>query len=286
MSRNRNWCFTLNNPTNAPTREQFTGANYIVYQLEQGDNGNIHYQGYVEFEEKKSLDSLRRMLAGAHFEIRRGSQQDAINYCKKQDTRLAEPYEDGIPKQQGKRSDLDEIRNAIIKGESNESIADNYFGQWVRYHRSFTTYRNLKQPPRTWKTEVYMCYGPPGTGKSKYALESSEPTTQYWKQRSQWWDLYENQVNVILDDYYGWLPWDVLLRILDRYPLLVETKGGQVNFTAKKIFITTNSKPDTWYKDSPNFKALTRRIEHWIWFKNENTVVDFPNWELFNKATA
>ena len=286
MQRHRNWVFTLNNPENALSLEQFTGGTYLTYQLEQGESGTIHYQGYVEFGEKKSLGNLRSMLPGAHFEARRGTQAEAIAYCKKTETRLGEPYEEGQPKEQGKRSDLEEIRLRITEGATNESIADNYFGQWCRYHRSFNIYRNLKQPPRTWKSEIFLCYGPPGTGKSRYALESSPPETQYWKQRSNWWDLYENHANVIIDDYYGWLPWDVLLRILDRYPLLVETKGGQVNFTARKIYITTNSKPETWYKESPNFKALTRRIEHFIWFKDTNTKMDFPNWEIFNKATS
>lgn len=287
----KQWCFTLNNSTNnheaCKIKETlFTDCSYIVTQYERGESGNCHWQGYIEFSETKSLSDLRRMLPGGHFEIRRGSQQQAIDYCKKEESRIGLQYEWGTPSYQGKRVDLEEIRKRIICGWTNLDIANDYFGSWCRYHRSFITYRNLIQPVRTWKPEVFMCYGPPGSGKSKYALESSGAETQYWKQRSQWWDLYEGHETVVLDDYYGWLPWDVLLRILDRYPLLVETKGGQVQFLAKKIFITSNSKPSEWYKESPNFKALTRRIEHWIYFKKEGEVYELPNWEMFDKATV
>jgi len=286
MSRNRNWLFTLNNPENALTLNQFTDGTYLTYQLEQGEHGTLHYQGYVEFSKAKPLACLRGMLAGGHFEIRRGTQQQAIDYCNKLATRVAEPYHEGIPKRQGARNDLDEIRDRIRSGVSNIDIADEYFGQWVRYHRAFAVYRSLKQPNRTWKTEIFLCYGPPGTGKSRFALEDSPAETQYWKQRSPWWCNYQGEENVVIDDYYGWLPWDVLLRIMDRYPLLVETKGGQVNFTAKKIYITSNTKPNQWYRESPNLTALTRRVEHFIYFKDKDTKMDFPNWEMFNKATA
>lgn len=84
----------------------------------------------------------------------------------------------------------------------------------------------------------------------------------YWKQRSQWWDGYMNHEVVVIDEFYGWLPYDTLLRLCDRYPLMVETKGGQVNFCAKTIVITTNGVPNTWYKNV-YFPAFARRVTKW-----------------------
>ena len=67
---------------------------------------------------------------------------------------------------------------------------------------------------------------------------------------------------VIIDEFYGWLPFDLLLRVCDRYPLLVETKGGQTQFVAKVIVITSNSLPSNWYK-SAYFPSLVRRVTKW-----------------------
>lgn len=84
----------------------------------------------------------------------------------------------------------------------------------------------------------------------------------YWKQRSNWWDGYAGHEAVILDEFYGWLPFDLLLRLCDRYPLMVETKGGQTQFAAKTICITTNMLPCNWYK-SAYFPSFARRVTVW-----------------------
>lgn len=44
--QSRRWCFTLNNPVPGD-REDVLGwnANYIVFQLEKGEEGTLHYQG-------------------------------------------------------------------------------------------------------------------------------------------------------------------------------------------------------------------------------------------------
>ncbi len=70
---------------------------YGIYQLERGAEGTEHWQGYLEFSVTKRLAALRRIhgLAGAHFERRRGTADEARNYCRKEDTRLAGPYEFG-----------------------------------------------------------------------------------------------------------------------------------------------------------------------------------------------
>ena len=62
-------------------------------------------------------------------------------------------------------------------------------------------------------------------------------------------DNYAHQDAVCLDEFYGWLQWDVLLRLADRYPLLVETKGGQIQFSSKKLIFTSNTEPTKWYKE-------------------------------------
>jgi len=115
--------------------------------------------------------------------------------------------------------------------------------------------------PRNHSMLVTVIVGPTGTGKSKYVYENFP--NAYWKQRSQWWDNYNDQETTVLDEFYGWIPYDTLLRICDRYPLLVETKGGQVNFRSNHVVITSNSIPQTWYKNI-YFDAFIRRVTSWV----------------------
>lgn len=153
-----------------------------------------------------------------------------------------------------------EIQAIIRGGATEEEIADDYFADWCRHRNSFQAYRALIASPRDFKTHVTVIQGPTGTGKSRHCME--EYPDAYWKTRDQWWDGYQNHEIIIIDEFYGWIPFDLLLRMCDRYPLQVEVKGGKVNFRPSKIFITTNKNPRQWYKDA-YFPALARRVEEW-----------------------
>lgn len=89
MARARNWCFTLNNYS--ATDETFlngvtktTWANYVIYGKEIGKNGTPHLQGYLELKNPMKLTGLTNKFGKKyHWEKRRGTQQQAIDYCKK-----------------------------------------------------------------------------------------------------------------------------------------------------------------------------------------------------------
>jgi len=149
----------------------------------------------------------------------------------------------------------------LNNSSSIEDIADNEFDLWVRYYRAFEKYVTMKTEPRNHAVDVHVVIGPTGTGKSKWAMDTYEGA--YWKQRSKWWDGYFKHETVVIDEFYGWLPFDLLLRLLDRYPMLVESKGGQLQFIAKTIIITSNKSPDEWYSGDCYFEALARRIGKW-----------------------
>ena len=149
----------------------------------------------------------------------------------------------------------------IDKGSSDKDLANYDFACYISCYRGLNHYRLLTSTPRNHEVETIVIQGPTGTGKSKYCMDNYPEA--YWKQRSNWWDGYSDHETVIIDEFYGWLPFDLVLRLCDRYPLHVETKGGQVNFTAKRIVFTTNSIPERWYKNV-YFKSFIRRVSKWI----------------------
>jgi len=229
----------------------FPDCTYCVYQLEMcPDTGRLHFQGYFEFSGKKRYNWVQAHCEGmesAHLEVRRGTMEEARNYAMKHDTRLDGPWEWGAPKPgQGSRSDLLQVKRALDQGQPMSYIADNFFGTFLRYQRGLKEYKRLKMPKRDWAMELFFVIGPSGTGKSRWAKQNYPEA--YWKDGTKWWDDYDGQETVVWDEFYAFCcKFSDLLRLLDRNPMMVETKGGYVQFTSRRIIFTSNQDPSEWY---------------------------------------
>lgn len=154
-------------------------ASYVCYGRECSDSGTPHLQGYCEFEVRKTLNQVRLISARAHWEARRGSQAQAVEYCRKDGDfkefgRLAVSA-------QGRRSDLDEIAERLRGGASLRSIAFEFPAQYARYHRGIAELARILVP-RTfdilfgpWKWEEpssiqsVVLHGESGIGKTEFA---------------------------------------------------------------------------------------------------------------------
>lgn len=125
-----NWIYTWNNPDIElgmvfPKSLVDSGdAVFCIHQLEKGESGTIHYQGYVEFEKKKTLAAVKKVLPEAHWEPRMGSQEEAIRYVTKEETRLSEPISAGERKKQPKVHVAADRRAFFVMLLCNEAIDD------------------------------------------------------------------------------------------------------------------------------------------------------------------
>lgn len=256
MSRSRGYCFTINNPVD-DTSPQTWPYEYLIYQKEKGST--VHLQGYVYFKNARTLTQVKKFDAGAHWTQARGTALDNTKYCSKEETRLEGPWTLGVMPQQGKRSDLEGLKSALKESKDMSYIQEHFFSDYLRYGRNIEKVAILLSKPRNWEMTVEVLWGATGVGKTRLAFE--ENPKAYWKSKGLWWDGYLNEEVVVIDEYYGWLPWDYILRLTDRYPFSVESKGGCVQFVAKKIIFTSNDHPKEWYK---------RMTEKYGWDANTN----------------
>jgi len=258
----RCWLFTINNPESNDLPKTFTDVRYCIWQREKGEAGTEHLQGYVAFTKAKRLTQVKTLNDRAHWESRKGTEEQAIAYCSKEETRLEGPWELGDKPNPGKRSDLLALKVTIETGASMKQIASEHFGAFLRYRNSIVSYKRLHSIPRDFKTFVGVITGPTGCGKSRL-MHQCFPGA-YWKPNgNEWFCDYDDHAVVIIDEFYGWLRYDFVLRLLDRYPMQCPTKGSSVNFRAKFVFFTSNKEIDSWYnfKGNMSLDALKRRID-------------------------
>ena len=273
----RGWCWThFNLETFIPIDEctQDNALKYGIYQLELcPDTDRVHVQGYFEFVRGVRLTHVQRILGGekCHCEPRHGTPQHARKYCLKEETQLCAPTEFGeLPEGQGERTDLQAAFRLLDQGQTPQDVSRAYPETWARYWRAMDRYYLEVADERDWEMDVRVHYGSPGSGKTSavfaearsrgYALFTlMGPNLQ---NGAVWWDGYRGQEIVLIDDFYGWLPWTFLLQLLDRYPMNVQTKGGVVPFRSKIIVITSNQHPRFWYNygERMQYAAIVRRI--------------------------
>lgn len=260
----RRFCFTLNNPTddelNVLTATRAEGRlKRGIGGLEVGESGTPHIQGYLEIGAKWRFNRLRReyvFLQRAAIFVAKGSRSENYRYCSKGNNVLWQVGDFAEPE---RRSDLEGVRASIDGGLSEVAIAEQSFSLWCQYRRAFREYRILRatairdEPPT-----VSVFFGPPGSGKTRTAYER-DPGLWSWP-GGKWFDGYELQDAVLFDDFDGSeLPFRFLLRILDRYPIQVEVKGGHVPWRPKRIYFTSNLPPTHWYPGQ-DYAPLGRRI--------------------------
>ena len=290
MARQENaatgWCFTLNNPTmeegyvdpvtgHAYTDEEIRAYNwahdpynwsdvrYASWQLEEGKDGTPHYQGYAEFESPKRITALKKIDSRAHWERRLGSPTQAIAYTRKEQTRVAGPWERGTKGPgQGHRSDLDLVADRVATGTKMREIAREHPATYVQWGRGLSNLATvLAEPYEHDDVRGEWFWGPPGTGKSHTARKDNPDL--FLKSQSKWFDGYDGETVILIDDLDK-LGGDKLGHYLkiwaDRYACTAEIKGAVVNLRHKKIIITSNYSPSELW-EGEMLKAIERRFK-------------------------
>jgi hypothetical protein len=246
--RTRAVCFTSWDPLQLDP-SVWVDCSYAVWQLECApDTGRHHWQGYAEFDRAVNWTTLHQQdgLEDAHFEKRFGTQAQAIAYCSKEDSRIEGPWFFGTKKEQGQRVDLENMRRDIDDGHSLKRVSKDHFPVWIKYPAAVKTYQALQAADRTEVPSVLVILGTTGCGKSRLA-RSLFPNA-YWKPNFDYWENYQYEEVVVLDEFYGHkMQYTDLLQLLDSTPLLVNVKGASAKMVSTTIVFTSNQHPRYWY---------------------------------------
>lgn len=275
QQRSKDWCFTVNNYSEDEKTEILNlvengHAKYLIAGFERGEGGTPHIQGFIQLGTRCRLSTVKTLpgLQRAHLEARRGTVQQAIEYCQKE----GEYEEFGSPNGQGKRSDLAAVKESIDSGASTEELWEGHFSSMVRYEKAFKRYKSIsaRRDPNS-APEVYVLWGSTGTGKSRFSRLVDPGLFSVPDVTLKWWDGYEDQKTILFDDFDGKeCTVANFLRFTDRYDVQVPIKGGFTPLLATRIWITSNTSPDDWFPNELQVKrdAVRRRLTRVVHLEN------------------
>lgn len=198
--------------------------------------------------------------------------QRIIAYVTKEDSRVEGPWSGGnLPSKKRRAGEV--VVTMIREGRPDSEIVELFPFQarnigLIREGLERThVLVDRNSPP-----EVWFVHGDPGAGKTRKFFDMAEsprdiaiinmpPNTGTW-----FFNGYRQQRIAVLDDANPPTERNIvaLLRLLDRYPIMVDTKGGFISFNSPIIGITTNLTWEQWVENLSvgHQLALRRRISH------------------------
>lgn len=265
------YIFTLNNYTDEEIALiQALDYSYIVFGKEIGESGTPHLQGFVKFENAKTMSAVHKLKGWKRTALKPAQKPlSAIDYCKKGKQSHSEWEEQGVngPNygldadvwergefKQGKRSDLEEVYEAVKGGKTVDEIAWEKPQVYEICHKSLSKIEDirLRKTFRTKMTEGVWLYGKTGTGKSDFVFQNFSPEKSYsYPYDNGWCDGYRQQPNFIIDEFRGQIPFNEILRMVDKHPNYSVRRRNRepMPFVSEKVIITSSLSPMEVFKN-------------------------------------
>lgn len=275
MGRIRGGFITLNNPSEpelealeAMLRDDNVRC-MIACKEHWTGGGTPHVHAIFKFNGQiTDCERWRRRsgLMRACVEPIRGSWDQAVEYIRKEgndaegNPRVAHRDDwgedvwfeklDNVP-HQGKRSDIDPIAEALADGATPADIAKQFPVQHIKYHRGIEAnfacrqvHRRLDGMPR-----VLTLFGVSGSGKSRAAHLVCGETSRMVKCPSTgaWWDGYQEEDMIVLEEFRGQLTKAAFFRLVDRYSAPLQVKGAVKKCQAKTFVVCSPVHPSNWW---------------------------------------
>jgi len=271
------WCFTLHyDGPGQHTREEAVeivnvlgkrSSYYVAGDEIAPSSGQRHFQGYLQLKKRARRTELVKLAPCTHFEPAKGNADVNDKYCRGLSDGKT-PNEIVLSAGEMKASEpgvaeIDvwtESRRAAERGDFaavNDRVYCSFYGNIHAIARD-----HAKNPPEVSEMNNLWIYGPPGVGKSRKARELLGEDV-YLKMCNKWWDTYQNQNGVLIDDFdltHAALGHHIKIWA-DRYPFLAEIKGRTVAIRPARIVVTSNYSPEDVWADELTQQAVRRRFK-------------------------
>lgn len=271
----------MNNPSH-PFIAAFKNAidnenvKFVVGQLEVGESGTRHVQGYIHLVKKKRRAWFSVLFPNwsPHFEKARGTPKDNVKYCTKDEGRIEGPWMFGDMPTTGKAALMEKLWTSVTSGQDPLEMLEETPALAVHPRAwAWVNELHMRKLGNRWRdVDVTLLVGAPGVGKTllpvlKHGYDDIYTMTKLNK-GAIWFDNYIGQDAVVVDDFdSGWsVEYRALLRILDGHPLRLPVKGHFTYALYTKVYITTNAPLREWYPKESDLSALQRRINRTIVF--------------------
>lgn len=107
------------------------------------------------------------------------------------------------------------------------------------------------------RVEVHILWGEAGAGKTRQVHEQhgDDLYTVEFDDHKLWWDGYNGESAILMDDFYGQVKYAELLRLWDGYSKRLNVKGSHTYAHWTQIWVTSNRCPCKWYTNLPGGRA-------------------------------
>lgn len=281
----------------------------LVYKKEKcPDTGREHWQWFCLFKNPvksfKAASLLKLGQGGKAIAVRGENWAIAINYVMKTDTAIGPVVNHGVAAptyggnrgavwhmqddgtyaaKQGEVKSGDKLRQALDMIMEGKTCVDvmNWDPVWYANNqkkvKDFYQTFNMEQEGKPEEVKVICLWGPTGTGKSHYA--ATRFPRAYWVTSARggllWFCGYNNQKQIVLDDFDGKISAEDFLKVTDKYQYLHrwQVKNGMTRLRHNVVVFTSNSHPKTWYPNESQFRqeAIMRRFDEIIYMSDKYT---------------
>ena len=266
-TQGKNWCLTINNysekdwPWNGEEAEEL--FEYAIVGREKAPTtGTPHMQCYVVFKKRKLFTAVKKLFPNAHISQAKGTPAQNYAYCSKEGDFEEIGTIPRTPQDQG--GDANRKRYVDAYEAATEGRLDEIPRDLLTKH--YQTYKKIKMDhmiaqPDAGRTTGIWIYGETGSGKSRYARENYPD--YYLKAANKWWDGYQEEENVIIEDLdpcHSVLGHHLKLWT-DRHDFIAETKGASIRIRPKNVVITSQYSIDKVFPELETQAALRRRCK-------------------------
>lgn len=269
------FCFTdfaeynLNKGYNAIFEENKDIIRGIAWGIEKcPTTGKRHNQGYIQLYNQSRWTAIQKLFnSKCHFEVMKGSILQNEEYCKKEGnfTKL------GHFCWRGHQTVWHQVKDDIKNGMKEAQVFDHYPEYYFKYNRAISSAIKLcrqrcdpyEYEDKYREVETIALIGKAGSGKTSYVYNKhglkNVFTIDSKMAKTDFWGTYCGQDVLLIDDFNGFIKYQYMLRILDRYPLELNIKNSHFFAAWTKVYITSNVNPGMWYRSiGDNFK---RRVK-------------------------